>query len=101
MTGTSSFDRRGVDSAEKDGFTPRTTFLATVVADAISSIDPGTSAQSTPADPISPTNHGGNASLATDSSARSDPPSGSLTFKNAANPTKNTNAISSWYSGIT
>ena len=46
-------------------------FLATVVADAISSIEPGTSAHSTPAEPISPTNHCGNASLATDSSARS------------------------------
>src|SRR3954453_2932642 len=101
MTGTSSFDRRAVDSSEKDGFTPRTTFLATVVADAISSIDPGTSAHSTPAEPISPTNQEGNASLATDSSARSVPSAGRFgTLSTAAKPTKNTNAISNWYRGM-
>ena len=44
-------------------------FLATVVAVAIISIEPGTSAHSTPAEPITPTNHWGNASLATVSSA--------------------------------
>src|SRR3954452_20631925 len=97
MTGTSSFDRRAVDSSEKDGFTPRTTFLATVVADAISRIDPGTSAQSTPAEAISPTNQDGKASLPTDSSASAVPSAGSFgTFNIPPKPTKNTNAIIIW-----
>jgi hypothetical protein len=86
-----------VRSSVIDGFRPRTMFFATVVADAISSIEPGTSAQRMPAEPISPTNHCGNASLATDSSARSVWSAGRFgTFSTAAKPTKNTNAISSW-----
>lgn len=94
-SGTSSFVSRVVAASVMSGFSPRTTFLATVVADAIISIEPGTSAHSTPAEPISPTNHGGNASLETVSSARSLLPSFGV-FSTAAKPTKNTNASSSW-----
>jgi len=63
----------------------------------MSSIDPGTSAHSIPAEPISPTNQSGNARWEMPSSARSvsDSPSpGSR--RTATNPTSRTNAISNW-----
>ena len=60
-------------------------------------IEPGTSAVSTPAAPITPTNHGGNVCIERRNSDRSMfGPVSPGTFSTAAKPTKKTNARMSW-----
>ena len=64
----------------------------------VSSSDPGTSAVSTPAPPMTPTNHGGNVRALTASRDRS-PSANPGTTSTAANPANSASSRTSWYSG--
>ena len=96
-TGTSTCASRMTCRGDAPGRSSAYTFLASIVAEVVSSIEPGTSAVSIPVTPIRPTNQGANASRDSRSSARSESvPLSPGTFSTAAKPTKKMKSSTSW-----
>ncbi len=97
ITGTSPFASFATARSLVDGTSLAYTFFARMVHADTSSIDPGTSAVSTPAAPMVPRTHGPKLCFDTESSARSASlPSRPGTARMAANPVNNTNRSTSW-----